>query len=44
MATRAAELAGEFDRGITFARAALRQIDATADPVVPRSCWRSAAT
>ena len=33
MATRAAELAGEFDRGITFAKAALRQIDAEADPV-----------
>ena len=33
MATRAAELAGEFDRGITFAKAALRQIDAAADPV-----------
>ena len=33
MAARAAELAGEFDRGITFAKAALRQIDAAADPV-----------
>ena len=32
-ATRAAELAGEFDRGITFARAALRQIDIVADPI-----------
>ena len=33
MAARAAELAGEFDRGITFAKAALRQIDVAADPV-----------
>jgi DNA-binding CsgD family transcriptional regulator/tetratricopeptide (TPR) repeat protein len=32
-ATRAAELAGEFDRGITFAKAALRQIDVTREPV-----------
>ena len=32
-ATRAADLAGEFDRGITFAKAALRQIDIAADPV-----------
>ena len=33
MAARAAELAGEFDRGITLAKAALKQIDAAADPV-----------
>jgi DNA-binding CsgD family transcriptional regulator/tetratricopeptide (TPR) repeat protein len=32
-ATRAAELAGEFDRGITLAKAALRQIDIEAEPV-----------
>ena len=32
-ATRAAELAGEFDRGITLAKAALRQIDLAAEPV-----------
>ncbi len=33
IAARAAELAGEFDRGMTFAKAALRQIDIEADPV-----------
>ena len=32
-AMRAAELAGEFDRGITLARAALRKIDRAAEPV-----------
>jgi ATP/maltotriose-dependent transcriptional regulator MalT len=32
-ATRAADLAGEFDRGITLAKAALRQIDIEAEPV-----------
>jgi DNA-binding CsgD family transcriptional regulator len=32
-ATRVAEFAGEFDRGITFAKAALRQIDPAAEPV-----------
>jgi DNA-binding CsgD family transcriptional regulator/tetratricopeptide (TPR) repeat protein len=32
-AVRAAELAGEFDRGITLAKAALREIDVAADPV-----------
>ncbi len=32
-AARAAELAGEFDRGITLATAALREIDAVAEPV-----------
>ncbi|HEY7918725.1 MAG TPA: AAA family ATPase [Streptosporangiaceae bacterium] len=32
-ATWAAELAGEFDRGITLAKAALRQIDIEAEPV-----------
>ncbi len=32
-AVRAAELAGEFDRGITLAKAALREIDVAAEPV-----------
>jgi DNA-binding CsgD family transcriptional regulator/tetratricopeptide (TPR) repeat protein len=32
-ATRVADFAGEFDRGITFAKAALRQIDPAAEPV-----------
>ena len=32
-ATRVAELAGEFDRGIALAKAALREIDADAEPV-----------
>ncbi len=32
-AARTAEVAGEFDRGMTFAKAALRQIDIEADPV-----------
>ena len=32
-AVRAAELAGENDRGITLAQAALREIDAAAEPV-----------
>ena len=32
-AIQVADFAGEFDRGITFAKAALRQIDPAADPV-----------
>ena len=32
-AVRAAELAGEFDRGITLAQAALREVDVAAEPV-----------
>ena len=32
-AVRAAELAGEWDRGIAFAQAALREVDVTAEPV-----------
>ncbi len=32
-ATQVADLAGELDRGITFAKAALRQIDTEAEPV-----------
>ena len=32
-AAQAAELAGEYDRGVTFAQAALREVDVTAQPV-----------
>ncbi len=32
-AVRAAELAGEYDRGVTFAQAALREVDVAAEPV-----------
>ncbi len=32
-AVRAAELAGEYDRGVAFAQAALREVDVTAEPV-----------
>jgi DNA-binding CsgD family transcriptional regulator len=32
-AAQAAELAGEYDRGVTFAHAALREVDVTAEPV-----------
>ena len=32
-AVKSAELAGEFDRGITFAKAALREVDVPAEPV-----------
>jgi DNA-binding CsgD family transcriptional regulator len=32
-AVKAAELAGEYDRGVTFARAALREVDVAAEPV-----------
>ncbi len=33
LAAHGAELAGEFDRGLTFAQAALREVDVTAEPV-----------
>jgi DNA-binding CsgD family transcriptional regulator len=32
-AVRAAELAGEYDRGVTLAQAALRELDVTAEPI-----------
>ena len=37
-AIRAAELAGEFERGVCLAKAALREIDTAPTRSAPRSC------